>query len=76
MSKMLSATDRRILDVLAAEHRWLTFDELYSKAQCDSDWTDFALQLEQLVEQGKVQYALLRGMDSGCYRIKGGYEKL
>ena len=67
---MLNTTDRRILNVLATEHRWLTFDELYSKAQCDSDWTDFALQLEQLVAQGKVQYALLQGMDSGCYRIK------
>ena len=71
---MLSATDRRILDVLAAERHWLSFDELYSKDQCDSDWTDFALQLEQLVKQGDVQYALLHGMDSGYYRIKGGYE--
>ena len=66
---MLLAVDKCILDVLAAEHRWLTFDELYSKAQWDSDWTDFALQLEQLVEQGEIQYILPYGADVGYYGI-------
>lgn len=65
---------KHILEVLEKENRWLTFDELYSKVQSDCDWTDFALQLEQLVEQGYIQYALFRGMDVGCYRIKGEYE--
>lgn len=50
--------------------RWQTFDELYSKFQCDCDWTDFARQLERLVERGDVEYALPPGMDVGCYRIK------
>ena len=52
-----------ILSALKKESRWLTFDELYSKAQCDCDWTDFARQMEQLVEQGEVQYILPCGAD-------------
>ena len=67
---MVSTDDRHILDVLARECRWLSFDELYGMAQCDCDWSDFALQLERLVEQGYIQYALFHGMDVGCYRVK------
>ena len=59
----------RVLRVLEAENRWLTFDELYSRVQCDCDWTDFALQLEQLVEQGEVQYSPSCGADIGYYGI-------
>lgn len=70
----ISVNHRRILRVLEKENLWLTFDELYSKVQCDCDWDDFALQLELLVEQGYIQYALFRGMDVGCYQIKGRHE--
>ena len=65
----LSIHGDRVLRVLDAENRWLTFDELYSMAQCNCDWTDFALQLEQLVEQGEVQYVLPCGADIGYYGI-------
>ena len=58
-----------ILSVLKKESRWLTFDELYSKVQGNCDWTDFALQLEQLVEQGEVQYSPSCGADIGYYGI-------
>lgn len=58
-----------ILSTLKIESRWMTFDELYSKVQCDCDWTDFALQLEQLVEQSEVQYSLSCGADIGYYGI-------
>ena len=60
---------RHILRVLEKENRRLTFDELYSKVPCDCDWTAFALQLEQLVEQGEVQYILPCGADVGYYGI-------
>lgn len=56
--------------LLDSVSRWQTFDELYSKVQCDCDWTDFVLQLERLVDRGHVEYALSPGMDVGCYRIK------
>lgn len=58
-----------ILKVLEGEFRWLTFDELYSKAQPDCDWTVFAAVLEELVEQGLVQYMLPRGANTGYYCI-------
>ena len=58
-----------ILSALKKESHWLTFDELYSRVQCDCDWTDFALQMEQLVEQGEVQYILPCGADIGYYGI-------
>ena len=67
----MSAVDKRILQVLKAERRWMTFDELYTMSQCKCNWVDFALQLEQLVEQGYAQHILLRGMDVGLYRIAG-----
>ena len=60
---------KHILDVLKKENRWLTFDELHSKVDSDCDWTDFAMQLEQLVEQGEVQYILPYGADVGYYGI-------
>jgi len=61
--------DKAILNVLEAENRWLTFDELYSKVQPDCDWIRFALHLESLVDQGLVQLILERGMDDGYYGI-------
>lgn len=60
---------KHILEVLEKENRWLTFDELYRKVPCDCDWTDLALQLEQLVEQGEIQYILPFGADVGYYGI-------
>lgn len=63
-------SNERILRVLTEESRWLTFDELYRKAQPDCDWTSFAGVLEGLVEQGKVQYTLPYGADVGYYSIK------
>lgn len=63
-------SNEHILRVLAEESRWLTFDELYHKAQPDCDWTSFARVLEGLVEQGKVQYTLPCGADVGYYSIK------
>lgn len=60
---------KRILDILKAENYWLTFDELYGKAQIDCDWVLFASLLEQLVEQGQVQYFLPYGADVGYYGI-------
>lgn len=60
---------KHILSTLAEESRWLTFDELYSRAQIDSDWRGFAEVLEGLVEQGRVQYTLPIGADTGFYRI-------
>lgn len=71
MSKTMNADDRHILDVLARERRWLSFDKLYDMAQCDREWTDFALRLERLVKQGAIEYTLSYGMDVGYYRIKG-----
>ena len=68
MSRM---SHKHILKVLEAERRWLTFDELYYLVQCDCSWTDFALQLEDLVGRGEVEYRLSCEMDVGCYRIKG-----
>ena len=65
----MTAADR-ILKVLIEESRWLTFDELYSKAQPDCDWISFAGVLEDLVEQGKVQYTLPYGADVGYYSIE------
>ena len=65
----ISVSPRHILRVLKKESCWLIFDELYSKAQCDCDWTDFALQLERLVDQGEVQYILPYGADIGYYGI-------
>ena len=59
-----------ILKVLEKESRCLTFDELYHKTQPDCDWISFAGVLEDLVEQGKVQYTLPYGADVGCYSIE------
>ncbi len=59
----------RILNVLAAESCWLTFDELYSKAHSNRNWMAFAEVLEKLVAQGRVRYALLPGADTGYYGI-------
>ena len=56
-----------ILSILDKENRWLTFDELYQKAQSDFDWTVFARVLERLVAQGRVQYVLPCGADVGYY---------
>ena len=64
----MTAADR-ILKVLTEEPRWLTFDELYRKAQPDCDWISFAEVLEGLVEQGKLQYILPYGADTGYYGI-------
>ena len=71
VSKMNHMNYKDILKVLEREHLWHTFDELYYLVQCDCSWTNFALQLEHLVEQGDMEYTLSRGMDVGCYRIKG-----
>ena len=60
----------RILKVLTEESSCLAFDELYRKAQPECDWVSFAGVLEDLVEQGKVQYALPYGADVGYYSIK------
>lgn len=65
----ISVSHRHILRVLEKENRWLPFDELYRKVQADCDWVAFALELEQLVEQGHVQYDLPCGADTGYYRI-------
>ena len=64
----MDAADR-ILKVLTDEACWLTFDELYSKAQFDCDWILLAEVLEGLVEQGKLQYTLPYGADIGYYGI-------
>ena len=61
---------QHILNVLEKENRWLAFDELFNRIQPDCDWTAFAMQLEHLVEQGKVQYILPYGADTGSYRIR------
>ena len=63
-------SSERILKILAEESRYLTFDELYRKAQPDCDWVSLAGVLEGLVEQGKVQYTLPYGADVGCYSIE------
>lgn len=63
-------TADRILNVLTEESRYLTFDELYSKARLGCDWISFAGVLEGLVEQRKVQYTLPYGADVGYYSIK------
>ncbi len=60
----------RILYVLEAENRWLTFDELFSRVRPGCAWTVFAAHLERLVEQGKVVYTLPYGADVGSYKIK------
>jgi len=59
-----------IIKILEKENRWLTFDELLVKVQPDCDWVAFAAQLEQLVAQGDIQYALPSGADVGCYGHK------
>ena len=61
----------RILCVLEAEDRWLTFDELLNSVDYDCAWTVFATHLERLVEQGKVLYVLPYGADVGYYSING-----
>ena len=66
-------TNERILKVLAEESCYLTFDELYRKAQPDCDWTSFADVLEGLVEQGKIRFTLPYGADTGCYGIAETY---
>ena len=62
-------TTERILKVLSEGSRSLPFDELYRKAQPECDWISFAEVLEGLVEQGKVQYTLPYGADTGYYEI-------
>lgn len=63
------AVNECILNVLTKEVRRLTFDELYTKTQPGCDWIEFAGVLEDLVEQGKVQYILPYGADVGYYSI-------
>lgn len=58
-----------ILRVLMHEVRWLTFDELYCKAQPDCNWIKFAEVLEILVAHGEVRYFLPCGADAGYYGI-------
>jgi len=63
-------TDRdRILNILAVESRWLTFDELYSKVHPDCDWGAFAEILEGLVAQRRIRYSLPPGADTGYYSV-------
>ena len=62
-SKLKMTVAERILKILAEESRCLTFDELYHKTQPDCDWVSFAGVLEDLVEQGKVQYITFEGKD-------------
>ena len=64
------ASHERILKTLAKESRWLTFDELYNRVP-DYNWIEFAELLEELVEQGSVQYVLPHGADTGYYRWLG-----
>ena len=59
----------RILKILMDESCWLTFDELYCKAQPDCDWIEFIRVLESLVARGKVRYVLPYGADVGYYGI-------
>lgn len=67
---METLNQMHILEVLYAESHSLTFDELYRKAKTSCDWILFAAELEQLVEQGRVQYILPCGADAGCYKAK------
>lgn len=68
--RMETLYQKRILEILQSGSDWLSFDDLYRKADTDCDWVLFAEQLSQLVEDGRVKYTLPRGADVGYYGIQ------
>lgn len=66
---MADGNRKLILRVLKKEQCWLTFDELYEKAQAGCDWITFAHHLERLIKRGFVRYILPYGSDNSCFRI-------
>ena len=60
---------KAILNTLKKEKIWLTFDELYTKAQTNCDCIRFALCLEKLVKKRLIRQILPYGSDFSYYKL-------
>lgn len=64
---MANISNKEIISILETANRWMTFEELSDAITREHSYTSLSLRLQELAEQGKIQYIPASGMDRSWY---------
>lgn len=64
---MANISNKEIISILETANRWMTFDELSDSIIREHSYTTLSLRLQELAEQGKIQYVPASGMERSRY---------
>lgn len=64
---MANISNKEIISILETANKWMTFEELSDAIIREHNYIALSVRLQELSEQGKIQYIPASGMDTSWY---------